>query len=64
MIRRAAHGLKGALSTFGGLAACDIAHQIELTARANDLTTVPELRAQLQTAVREFVEYFGLALEK
>jgi two-component system, sensor histidine kinase and response regulator len=62
-IRQAAHGLKGALSTFGGVAACDLAHQIELAAKANDLTAVPALCDQLKHAVSEFAEYFGLALE-
>jgi CheY-like chemotaxis protein len=60
-IRAAAHGLKGALGSFGGIAARDIAQRLEAMAGAGNLTEAPAMVEELVAEVQRFVASFAQA---
>jgi HPt (histidine-containing phosphotransfer) domain-containing protein len=50
-VERAAHGLKGSVSTFGAQAAVDAALRLESQGRSDDLTDVGSSLAALESAL-------------
>ena len=60
-LRSAAHGLRGALSSFGGTAACRVAERIEAYSRAGDLERAADAVAELESAMRDFAGCFALS---
>jgi len=58
-IQRAAHGLKGALDSFGGWPARDIARRLESAARAGDLDTAAALIGELEAEMKRFRAFYS-----
>lgn len=57
-IKRAAHGLKGALDSFGGRPARDVALRLEAIGRSGDLTDAAQVTAELQEEVHRFAAFY------
>ncbi|MBI5563979.1 MAG: response regulator [Chloroflexi bacterium] len=57
-VKRAAHGLKGALDSFGGRPARDVALRLEAIGRSGDLTAAPAVAAELQEEVHRFATFY------
>jgi CheY-like chemotaxis protein len=57
-VKRAAHGLKGALDSFGGRPARDVALRLEAIGRSGDLTNAPLVAAELQEEVHRFATFY------
>ena len=57
-VQRAAHGLQGALGTFGALAACDLARKIETEAKENHLQDAGKRLAEFKVSVDAFAALF------
>jgi two-component system, sensor histidine kinase and response regulator len=61
VIRAAAHGLKGTLGSFGGMAARDIAQRLEAMADTGNLTGAPGMIEELVAEVQRFAACFAQA---
>lgn len=57
-VKRAAHGLKGALDSFGGRPARDVALRLEAIGRSGDLTTASTVAAELQEELHRFATFY------
>jgi CheY-like chemotaxis protein len=57
-VRAAAHGLKGTLGSFGGIAACNLAQRLEALARQGDLGAAQSLLQELVTEIQSFAACF------
>ena len=57
-VRAAAHGLKGTLGSFGGVAACNLARRLEALAEQGDLDHAQSLLQELVTEIRSFAACF------
>jgi CheY-like chemotaxis protein len=57
-VKRAAHGIKGALDSFGGWLARDVARQLEAIARAGDLAQADQVVLELEAEVGRFADFF------
>jgi len=58
-VKAAAHGIKGALASFGGLPARDAALQIETLARQGNLQDAPGAAEKLETEMSRFAAYYA-----
>lgn len=58
-VKKAAHGLKGALDSFGSTSARDLALEMESMGRRGELEQAGPALAQLESRVREFADFFG-----
>lgn len=58
-VKRAAHGIKGALRSFGGVPASDVALHLETMGREGDLTDAPSVLEELEAEVKRFASFFG-----
>jgi len=58
-VKAAAHGIKGALASFGGLPARDVALQIETLARQGNLKDTPGAAEKLETEMGRFAAYYA-----
>ena len=54
----AAHGIKGALASFGGRPGCELAGELETMGRSQSLNGAGELTQRLETEVRRFAAFF------
>ncbi len=57
-VKRAAHGLKGALDSFGGRPARDVALRLEAVGRSGDLSTAPAIVAELEEEIHRFAAVY------
>jgi len=57
-VRRAAHGIKGALSSFGGQAAGELACRLETMGREGDLSGAQGVLEELEAEVKQFAAFF------
>jgi CheY-like chemotaxis protein/signal transduction histidine kinase/HPt (histidine-containing phosphotransfer) domain-containing protein len=57
-IRAAAHGIKGAVGSFGGRAACDAALCLETMGRRGDLSVAQRALEELETEMERFAAFF------
>jgi CheY-like chemotaxis protein/putative methionine-R-sulfoxide reductase with GAF domain/HPt (histidine-containing phosphotransfer) domain-containing protein len=57
-VRKAAHGIKGALDSFGGHPARDAALRLETMGRESELAGAPQALAQLEEEVNRFAGFF------
>jgi HPt (histidine-containing phosphotransfer) domain-containing protein len=62
VVRKAAHGLKGALASFGSLPAHALALQIETIGRNGDLHDVERMLAEFETQMVAFKEYYARSI--
>jgi signal transduction histidine kinase/DNA-binding response OmpR family regulator len=58
-IKRAAHGIKGVVDSFGGRAACDAALRLETIGRKGDLDGAQSAMAALETEIERFAAFFA-----
>ncbi len=58
-VRKAAHGIKGALDSFGGHSARDAALRLETMGQECDLADAPKALTQLEVEVNRFAAYFA-----
>jgi signal transduction histidine kinase/CheY-like chemotaxis protein len=58
-VRKAAHGLKGALDSFGGHAARDIARRLEGMGRAHNLADASRALTELEAEVDRFAAFYS-----
>ncbi len=63
-VRRAAHGLKGALDSFGSRPARDLARQLEMRGRENKLDDAAPLFQNLENEIKRFAEFYGVTAPK
>jgi PAS domain S-box-containing protein len=63
-VRRAAHGLKGALDSFGSRPARDLARELEFLGRDNKLVDAPHQFHQLEKEIERFAEFYGVPAPK
>jgi HPt (histidine-containing phosphotransfer) domain-containing protein len=54
----AAHGIKGALASFGGRAGCDLALELEKMGNSQSLNGAGELAQRLEREVRRLAAFF------
>ena len=57
----AAHGIKGALASFGGRAGCELALELETMGRLQSLNGAEEIAQRLEAEVRRFAAFFERA---
>jgi len=58
LIKRAAHGLKGALDSFGSRPARDIARQLEAIGRSGELAGAVAIAAELEEEIHRFAAFY------
>jgi CheY-like chemotaxis protein/signal transduction histidine kinase len=58
-VKAAAHGMKGALASFGSRAARDVAQRIEMMGRENDLEGAQSMLEELGVEVERFAAFFA-----
>jgi len=58
-VKAAAHGIKGALSSFGGHVARELACRLESMGRECDLSGAPRVLEELEAEVERFVAFFA-----
>ncbi len=58
-VKRAAHGLKGALDSFGSRPARDVAARLEAAGRSGDLALARELTTTLEAELRRFAAFYA-----
>ena len=58
-VKRAAHGIKGALRSFGGRAASDVALRLETMGREGRLSGAQGELGELEAEVKQFAAFFG-----
>jgi HPt (histidine-containing phosphotransfer) domain-containing protein len=62
LVRKAAHGIKGALASFGSRPARDVALRLETMGRQNDLGEAPRALIELEAEIDRFAAFYaGLA---
>ena len=57
-VRRAAHGIKGALRTFGSRTAGELAHRLETMGREGDLSGTPHVLKKLERETKRFATFY------
>ncbi len=58
-VKAAAHGIKGAVGSFGGRAAYDAASRLEIMGRRGDLSDAQGMLEELQAEVGRFADFFA-----
>ena len=58
-VKAAAHGIKGAVGSFGGRAAHDVASRLETMGRRGDLSDAQGMLEELQAEVGRFADFFA-----
>ncbi|HEY4722108.1 MAG TPA: Hpt domain-containing protein, partial [Anaerolineae bacterium] len=59
MVKRAAHGIKGALSSFGGWSARDLALRLETMGREENLTDASSVLPELEAEIDRFAAFYA-----
>jgi len=63
-VRRGAHTLKGAVSTFGPTEACDLSQQLEVMGESKNLTGAEDVMLALERSLSELHPELEAACEK
>ena len=58
-VKKAAHGLKGALDSFGSRGARDLAKEMETMGRNGEIAQVPQKLEKFEGEIRQFVDFYA-----
>jgi CheY-like chemotaxis protein/HPt (histidine-containing phosphotransfer) domain-containing protein len=59
LVKKAAHGLKGALDSFGGWPARDVARRLEMMGRDGNLADAAQALKELEIEISRFAEFYA-----